>query len=994
MQIKHQFTSPKTDGTDATLVQPSNWNADHNLVVTGPALVGKGSTGAGSATEITLGTGLSFNGNVLNATATGNGSAITIQDEGISITAGATSINFTGASVTATANGTAVTVDVSGSSSSGATNLSSTATASNVVVASDTGLDATIASATGTTAGVMSAADKTKLDGLATVATSGSYADLTNKPTLGSAASTSSSAYATAAQGILADSAVQPAGLTKTAVGLGNVDNTSDANKPISTAVATALAGKTSPADVTAAIQAVVGAAPAALDTLNEIASALGNDANYAATMTANLATKAPLASPTFTGTVSGVTASMVGLGNVNNTSDANKPVSTATQFALDSKAPTANPTFTGTVSGVTASMVGLGNVNNTSDANKPVSTAVQTALNAKAPLASPTFTGTVSGVTASMVGLGNVDNTSDINKPISTAVQTALNAKAGSALATTSTAGLMSAADKFAVNNMPSPQFLWDVVGARTPIIAHAGDSISYMTSFALGDNFLLQSLSREYPARIQYGEHSIQTYVGSLSCVVTGNNAVFTYDKGASSAAFFETNLMVGKYIIMPSSGVGGGWDGIFTKILSLDIANGKFTCNANIQYLPLQGPPSTFTTVSSVTLQITEDTNKYVLAKGGHTSTQIKVGQISQIQEWTVPPDIMIMNGGTNDGTYLTSSQNIIDVCEAALTAGVKIVALMPMSPKDGMISNPNAMAQFISAKNIIATYARNRDGIYLLDASGALLDPTSTSYQPIGGSAGGLTATMVDGLHPSVRGAEVSAKYFTDLLKRVATPRFPKALSAADVWDATNNKAGNYLGTRGLFLQNGTAGTMNGTVTSGVATGWAVNTSTVNATTLANQAPVASITTCDYVAPNYPAQRFDFTGLKTGQWGGVLAMSISDWTSSFTANSPKIDAELVVRVNCPGINSVKLVVSASGDTGIGDSVDLGNGNVQKYCQAITPGTGWQHLYLKRPLQSNPTCQSWNFYIIVSAAGNYDTMSGYIEFAHMGVFALHTS
>lgn len=47
---------------------------------------------------------------------------------------------------------------------------------------------------------------------------------------------------------------------------------------------------------------------------------------------------------------------------------------------------------------GVTANatLVGLGNVNNTSDANKPVSTAQQTALDLKANLASPTFTGTV----------------------------------------------------------------------------------------------------------------------------------------------------------------------------------------------------------------------------------------------------------------------------------------------------------------------------------------------------------------------------------------------------------------------------------------------------------------------------------------------------------------------------------------------------------------------------------------------------------------------
>lgn len=44
---------------------------------------------------------------------------------------------------------------------------------------------------------------------------------------------------------------------------------------------------------------------------------------------------------------------------------------------------------------------VGLGNVDNTTDANKPVSTATQTALNLKAPLANPTFTGVPAGPTA-----------------------------------------------------------------------------------------------------------------------------------------------------------------------------------------------------------------------------------------------------------------------------------------------------------------------------------------------------------------------------------------------------------------------------------------------------------------------------------------------------------------------------------------------------------------------------------------------------------------
>ncbi|MGC3892331.1 phage tail protein [Pseudomonas urmiensis] len=60
---------------------------------------------------------------------------------------------------------------------------------------------------------------------------------------------------------------------------------------------------------VRSAITALVGASPAALDTLNELALALGNDPNFSATITAALSTKAPLASPALTGVPTGPTA-------------------------------------------------------------------------------------------------------------------------------------------------------------------------------------------------------------------------------------------------------------------------------------------------------------------------------------------------------------------------------------------------------------------------------------------------------------------------------------------------------------------------------------------------------------------------------------------------------------------------------------------------------------------------------------------------------------
>lgn len=98
----------------------------------------------------------------------------------------------------------------------------------------------------------------------------------------------------------------------------------------------------------------------------------------------------------------------------------------------------------------VSKSDVGLSNVDNTSDASKPVSTATQTALNAKADSSSLTShtsnTSNPHSVTKTQVGLGNADNTSDTNKPVSTATQMALNLKANtSSLATIATTGAYS---------------------------------------------------------------------------------------------------------------------------------------------------------------------------------------------------------------------------------------------------------------------------------------------------------------------------------------------------------------------------------------------------------------------------------------------------------------------------------------------------------------------------------------------------------------------
>jgi hypothetical protein len=125
----------------------------------------------------------------------------------------------------------------------------------------------------------------------------------------------------------------------------------------ISSAISTEVTNRNSA--ITAAIDTLVDSAPGTLNTLGEIASLL-QSAESTAGLTEILTLKAPIESPSFTGTVSGITKSMVELANVDNTSDLDKPISTLTQTALDDKANSNNPVFTGSIDFTNVSLSGL----------------------------------------------------------------------------------------------------------------------------------------------------------------------------------------------------------------------------------------------------------------------------------------------------------------------------------------------------------------------------------------------------------------------------------------------------------------------------------------------------------------------------------------------------------------------------------------------------------------------------------------------------------
>lgn len=248
-----------------------------------------------------------------------------------------------------------------------------------------------------------------------------------------------------------------PHEVTKTQIGLGNVDNTSDLNKPVSAATKSLVEGHTSntsnPHLVT---KSQVG--------LGNVPNVATNDQTPTYSDTTTLATltsgeklsvafsKIKLAITNLINHIANknnphaVTKAQVGLGNVDNTADGSKsvkyaetagsaPASDVYAWAKESTKPT-----------YTKSEVELGNVPNVSTNNQTPTYTVPSTLSAlvsgeKISVAFGKIAKAVSSfishladisnphsVTKMQVGLGNVDNTSDANKPISTATQTALN--------------------------------------------------------------------------------------------------------------------------------------------------------------------------------------------------------------------------------------------------------------------------------------------------------------------------------------------------------------------------------------------------------------------------------------------------------------------------------------------------------------------------------------------------------------------------------------
>ena len=270
-------------------------------------------------------------------------------------------------------------------------------------------------------------------------------------------------------------------------------------------------------------VTSLVNSAPSTLNTLNELATALGNDANFSTTLTNSLALKAPIDSPTFSGTVSlpsniiinspqvtgtATLPTLTSIGDVTHTEIGHlEGVNGNIQGQIDTKlasadaagtyAPIDGPTFTGTVT--LPATTHIGDVSNTEIGYlNGVTSSVQGQIDAKlasadaqgtyAPLAAPTFTGNVTLPSTTSIGdvdateisyingvtsaiQGQIDSKAPIDSPTFTGTVTLPNGTvtstmiAATTIATSNIADTAITADKLATNSVTNAKLADDAV-------------------------------------------------------------------------------------------------------------------------------------------------------------------------------------------------------------------------------------------------------------------------------------------------------------------------------------------------------------------------------------------------------------------------------------------------------------------------------------------------------------------------------------------------
>jgi hypothetical protein len=314
-------------------------------------------------------------------------------------------------------------------------NAAQSAAATDATTKANSAVSTAAADATTKANNARSAAEATAASDATTKANAAQSAAASDATTKANAAQTAAASDATTK----ANAAVTSAnGYTDTAI----ATEVTNRNSAITSAINTEVSNRNTA--IATAVDSLVDGAPALLNTLNELAAAINDDANYSTTLTTALGGKAPLESPTFTGTVTlpnnTITQSMMSDDSVGTNEIGGSAVTTAKiADSAVSTAKIANGAVTSAK--IEDSAITSGKIANGTIVNEDISSSAAIALSKLAtdPLARANHTGTQAASTISDFSTAALAATSAAYDPAGAAAtaqgdaeytaQTALNA-------------------------------------------------------------------------------------------------------------------------------------------------------------------------------------------------------------------------------------------------------------------------------------------------------------------------------------------------------------------------------------------------------------------------------------------------------------------------------------------------------------------------------------------------------------------------------------
>ena len=388
---------------------------------------------------------------------------------------------------------------------------------------------------------------------------------------------------------------------------------------------------------VDAKVAAVLDSAPAALDTLNELAAALGDDANYASTTTAAIATKLPKAGGTMTGAIAMGNNKVTGLATPTAGTDVTHKTYVDAGDAL--QVLKAGDTMSGALAMGTNKITGVGNPT----ANQDVATKnyVDTTNGSNVQAANSAAASATSATNSSNSATASANSaTASANSATASANSATANANSATASANSASAASSSATDAANSASGSLPKAGGAMTGAITTNSTFDGrnvsvdgsklDSIPLVTTSSTA-SFIAQG-SSGYPGAIQLN-CEVNTHGIKLRSPPHSAGASYTFvfpnDDGASGQSLTSNGSGVTSWAsMMPLSG--GAMTGAITTNSTFDgrdvAADGVLATNA----LPKSGGAMT----GAITTNSTFDGVDIATRDGVLTSTTNTVNNLSNV------------------------------------------------------------------------------------------------------------------------------------------------------------------------------------------------------------------------------------------------------------------------------------------------------------------------------------------------------------------------